>query len=199
MVSQKTMPKNANKSEVNLWEKSERFPSNAAQSLAKNDFLRILPWALFRRGGNNGSSRYPRRCHAKYHDAHNQLLLCNYLARLLCSTTVAQSGVVYETNFHKIALYPPWAAATVPPAKCPARATTPIHKIQRVMVSGIKWWRSGWCRIEGGCGYNVVARLSALGMCGKFQVGLRPPHIGWGSAIRRRLEAVPGGRVVHQK
>ena len=33
---------------------------------------------------------------------------------------------MYETNFHKIALYPPWAAATVPPAKCPARATTPI-------------------------------------------------------------------------
>ena len=56
-----------------------------------------------------------------------------------CSAAfVAQSGVVYETNFHKIALYPPWAAATVPPAKCPARASTPIlaaarTKIQRII------------------------------------------------------------------
>ena len=31
----------------------------------------------------------------------------------VCSC-VAQSVVVYETNFHKIALYPPWAGATVP-------------------------------------------------------------------------------------
>ena len=39
---------------------------------------------------------------------------------------------MYETNFHKIALYPPWAAATVPPAKCPARATTPILAAARI-------------------------------------------------------------------
>ena len=53
---------------------------------------------------------------------------------------------MYETNFHKIALYPPWAAATVPPAKCPARASTPIlpasaarTKIQRIIKELHNW------------------------------------------------------------
>ena len=32
----------------------------------------------------------------------------------VCNSCLAQSVVVYETNFHKIALYPPWAGATVP-------------------------------------------------------------------------------------
>ena len=55
--------------------------------------------------------------HAKYHDALPRLLLRNYL---FCT---AQSGVVYETNFHKIALYPPWAGH--------GYATRPLRKMLR--------------------------------------------------------------------
>ena len=49
-----------------------------------------------------------------------------------CSAAfVAQSGVVYETNFHKIALYPPWAGHgyQAPPQNAPL----PLCLLQRLL------------------------------------------------------------------
>ena len=112
---------------------ASKATSQYLEEMTFQNLLQSLPAALFRRGGGNNAKRplselaaapapckippcktpppckIPRRA-TPFAQLPRPLAVCS---------CVAQSVVVYETNFHKIALYPPWAAATVPPAKCP--------------------------------------------------------------------------------